>query len=143
MDSKEFFESWKKILGFTDGMFYSRSRCSPEIWIVKFRFENDLEWPWVLTFSKPEWEKPECELDFKKLKWAFKNAGCRCFNDLLETFVKDLEENIKKSDFIFYVENEKTKERRMICENPRSLEEMLILSELNFRKWEKAEDGEG
>ena len=119
MDSKEFFESWKKILSFTDGMFYCRR---PEIWTVKFRSENDLEWPWVLTFSISEWTR---------LEWTFRWTDHRS-NDLLETFVKDLEESIKKGDFTFYVENEKTRERRMVCENPRSLEEMLILSELNF-----------
>ena len=126
MDSKEFFESWKNILGFAEGMFCS---CRlPDTWTVKFRSENDLEWPWILTFSK--------------LEWTFRREKCE-FNDLLENFVKDLEESIKRSNFTFYVENEKTGERRMVCENPRSLEEMLIQSELNFGKWEKAEDEEG
>ena len=78
MDSKEFFESWKKILGFEEGMFYS---CIPEVWNVKFRSENDLEWPWVLMFSR--------------LEWVFRRAKCG-FNDLLETFVKDLEETSRK-----------------------------------------------
>ena len=68
---------------------------------------------------------------FSKLEWTFVRTRRR-FNDLLETFVKDLEENIKKGNFTFYMENKKTGERRMVCENPRSLEEMLILSELNF-----------
>lgn len=121
MDSKEFFESWTKILGFTDGMFYDYyTDIWTDIWTVKFRSENDLDWPWTLTF-------------FSGLEWTFVRTEDK-FNDLLETFVKDLEETIKKDDFIFYVENKKTGERRMVCENPRSLEEMLILSELNFGK---------
>ena len=115
MDSKEFFESWMKILGFAGGIF---DNVAPTVWIVKFRSENDLEFPWILTFSGFE--------------WTFWMSGYR-FDDLLEIFVKDLEENIKTIDFTFYVENKKTKEKRMICENPRSLEEMLIQSELNFR----------